>query len=400
MNINRSIFAALVIALAGCGGGGGNNDSTQIIDPPVVVEPPVIVEPPIIVEPPVIIEPEFPVFVEQMNEPDACPTDPNGTDGDYPFSTCDGIPTAADIDYPYTAGNREVAVVDLLAVVDTKLDFELEGLTPQEFAQKEIDFANKVYKDSGVDIMIRLVGIETVEVAVGDLYRQSRAFARGQYEFGELDTWMQESGADYAFLFKQIEEEPIACGVAYYTASREDYRYRRGVTQCFRNTVFQDTTTTRYYERAGETFTHEMGHLFGLDHNIESSMVETPVFQFSYGYLVPGYDPMLSDEWNGYGTIMSYSDKATGRMSDRDAYFVIPETGQSQALGRELGPFNLLGLPRDPATDAVDHLQRVRWYISQLHETYNTPEGGEESELEIFNAAPNHQHAPDDVCLF
>jgi hypothetical protein len=129
------------------------------------------------------------------------------------------------------------------------------------------------------------------------------------------------------------------------------------VSQCHVGEEFNETTTTRYYERASITFTHEMGHLFGMEHNIESATM-TPLFPFSYGYLLPEYEDDKTDEWNGYGTVMSYSDKPTHKMSEPDATFIIPELGIEVLVGSE-------------EADAVAHLNRVRYYMSQLHERYD-----------------------------
>ena len=305
--IKQVSLAVIVGLLAACGGGGSGDDSSPAITippttpPPVIVEPPVV--PPVVVEPPVAppvdvpvvppvdvpVEPPvvIPPVAVQMSKPEECLTDASGNgDATYEFITCDGILVNSDIDFPYDKSNKEIAIIDLLAVVDTKLDEELDGGTYEEFAKREVDLANKLFTDSGVHVQLRLVGVELVEVEKGDLIRQLRYFSAGVREFDEVDSWQEESGADIAFLFKKIEEEPFACGVAYYNDLTRDYKARRGVSQCHINTVFQETSTTRYYERAHETFTHEVGHILGLDHNIESSGVSRgTLFPVSYTHL-------------------------------------------------------------------------------------------------------------------
>jgi hypothetical protein len=114
------------------------------------------------------------------------------------------------------------------------------------------------------------------------------------------------------------------------------------------------------------------------------------LFPFSYGHLIRGYDRDLSDEYNGYGTVMSYSDLPTGRFSDRSERFIIPETGTSQRLGKDRDGFNILGIEMNPATDAVDHLNRVRYYMSQLHEMFNV-------DVPLFNTKTDD---PKQICLF
>ena len=390
--IKHISLAVIIGLLAACGGGGGGNEDSSpaitippteppvvveppitppVVEPPVVVVPPVVVEPPVVVVPPVVVEP--PVVDTQMTKPEECLTDASDTgDVTYPYVTCDGILVRSDIDFPYDKSNTEIAIIDILAVVDTKLDEELDGGSYKEFAQREIDLANELFADSGVYVKLQLVDTKFVEVNRGTLYKQIENFSRGNKEFKDLDKWQNESGADIAFLFKKIEDEPLACGVALYNDLTQEYRYRRGVSQCHINTVFQQTETTRYYERAHETFTHEIGHILGMDHNIASKGVSSALFPHSYGYLIRGYEQDLSNEFNGYGTIMSYSDLPTGRFSDRSERFVIPETSISQRLGKDRNGFDINGIETDPATDGVDHINRVRYYMSQLHEMFNT----------------------------
>jgi hypothetical protein len=368
----KLIFSILsILILVNCGS--GNNSSSAITIPPttpplVVVEPPVT--PPNVVKPPIsVIEPPTEVIEPQMTKPDQCLTDATSTgDSVYQYITCDGLLVRSDIDFPYNESNTEIAIIDLLAVVDTQLNEELDGGTYKEFVQREIDLSNQLFADSGVYVKLRLAGVQLVEVGQGDLYRQIDFFTNSKSEFSDLDKWQQDASADIAFLFKKISIKPIACGVALYNDLTQDMKYRRAVSQCHINTVFQETEVTRYYERAHETFTHEIGHILGMDHDFESAGAPNTLFPFSYGYLVNGYDRNLSKEYNGYGTIMSYSDLATGRFSDRSEFFLIPETGTSQALGKEETTRVYV---KNPATDAVDHLNRVRYYMSQLHEMYN-----------------------------
>jgi len=365
----RIFTVALVLLVAslvleGCGGGGGSAPYTPrtVVDiPPVVVEPPVVappvVEPPVVeppvVEPPVVVPP----VLAQMSKPSECPTVASYTGlADYPYITCDGVPTSGPTSYPYDADNTELALIRVMAVVDTALTLEMrKNLSVVEFVQKQFDYANAIFVQSGVHIQLQVAGIELIEVREGDLLRQYRYFTGSLSEFRGLDDVQDGNEADFAFLFKARAEEPWACGVASLTNDRSDHSKRRGVSQCHVGEEFNDTETTRYYERASITFTHEMGHLFGMEHNVESATM-TPLFPFSYGYLLPEYEDDKTDEWNGYGTVMSYSDKPTYKMSEPDATFVIPELGIEVPVGR----YN--------NADAVAHLNRVRYYMSQRYE--------------------------------
>ena len=337
-------------------------------------------------------------YEPQMSEPTSCPATPTDTGHPwYDYVTCDGVLQSTSVDFAYDPDNTETAIIDLLAVVDTNLtESDTDGLSYTEFVQRELDFANKVFADSGVYIRLRLISMQEVDVADGDLRRQYDAFFNAKAEFEDLDTWQQQADADIAFLFKRIPDKPIACGVASLDATRGLVN-SRGITQCYQNSVFQESAATRYYERAHETFTHEIGHLLGLQHHF-GDHTGPGIFEYSFGYLLPEYNaqsdnPNYAGVWGGYGTIMSYSDLATGRFSDIFSYILIPETGQSVPLGTNGGCFCLIPVQeQQPPTYAVEHLNRVRYVMSQLSE--------HDHDVAFSPAVPLNIEEPVDICLF
>jgi len=312
----------------------------------------------------------------QMAKPDECPTDFSaGIDTRYNYMTCDGILQKSDVNFPYQPVTADAgrAVIDMLVVFDSNIsDEQLDGMTIEEFVDKQFFDANHIYMISGVYTLLRVADIKIVDVQPGDLYRQYAAFFNGRYEFQGLDNWQRDANADMAFLFKAKPSDAIACGVASLDASR-GLDKTRGITQCYHNSQFKSTASTRYYQRANETFAHEVGHLLGAAH--EWNDTDTPgLFEHSYGYNLPGFDlqsdnPNYAGTYGGYGTIMSYADLSTGRFSDPNSTCIIPETGQSVQLGTDGGCFCLDGKEEQPPpTNNTNTIQRTRWLMSQLHE--------------------------------
>ena len=332
----------------------------------------------------------------QMEKPADCPTARSDTgDSRFDYLTCDGIKQKTSVSFPYEPGEG-TAIIDMLIVFDSNITEEdRDGMSIEEFINKQVYELNKIYLESEVNTLVRVAGIQTVEVAPGDLYRQYNAFFNAKYEFQDLDTWQREVDADMAFLFKKRPENPIACGVASLDATK-GLDKTRGITQCFHNSVFQENSTTRYYERAHETFAHEVGHLLGAQHEYRDA--NTPgLFEYSFGYNIEGYNPNSENTdyegiWGGYGTIMSYADLPTGRFSDYDVRREIPETGQSVRLGTMGGCFCLEPIENQPPpTNNAETIRRTRWLMSQLHEHEHAVQ---------FSTKPVEFEVEQDVCLF
>ena len=332
----------------------------------------------------------------QMEKPADCPTTRSDTgDSRFDYLTCDGIKQKTSVSFPYEPGEG-TAIIDMLIVFDSSITEEdRDGMTIEEFVNKQVYELNKLYLESEVNTLVRVSGIQTVEVAPGDLYRQYTAFFNARYEFQGLDTWQREADADIAFLFKKKPEDAIACGVASLDATQGLDR-TRGITQCFHNSVFQENATTRYYERAHETFAHEVGHLLGAQHEYRDAD-QPGLFEYSFGYNIEGYNaqsgnPDYEGIWGGYGTIMSYADLPTGRFSDYNVRREIPETGQSVRLGTMGGCFCLEPIENQPPpTNNAETIRRTRWLMSQLHEHEHAVQ---------FSTKPVEFGREQDICLF
>ena len=333
----------------------------------------------------------------QMEIPDECTTTRTDTgDSRYEYITCDGVKQRTPVSFPYMPREEHAgrAIIDMLIVFDTNITEEdRDGMTVEEFVDKQVFESNHMYMVSGTHTLVRVAGIKMVDVAAGDLYRQYSAFFNARYEFVGLDDWQKEAGADLAFLFKKRPEKPIACGVANIDATR-GLSKTRGITQCFHNSVFQEYETTRYYERAHETFAHEIGHLLGAQHHYLDAD-QPGIFEYSFGHHLSGYNPQSDNPdyegmYGGYGTIMSYADLPTGRFSDYTVECEIPETGQIVDLGTTGGCFCSDPIEERPQpTNNAETIARTRWIMSQLHEMEH---GVQFSPIRADNKV--------DICLF
>lgn len=293
---------------------------------------------------------------------ESCPSDFSFTDDpNFDYVNCDGILQRTDVNFPYSEDSTYVNTIEILFLVDSRLD--TEGLTQEAFVEREIEFANSVFENSGVFIKLSIADIRTIELSQTRSLRSNiRYLGDRRYEYRDVNAWMIEANADLTYVFLNPRQNPEFCGAAYIDAST-DISKRVGIVQCYQNTVFQPDYL-RYYNRAHETFVHEVGHNLGLEHDIDNTSNLNGIFPFSLGYVIPNTTETYSDGsvFNGYGTIMSYSDEATKMFSNPDLTFTLPD-GRIVANGDNGNSFSLFP---PPETNAVYSLNRVRTYMSNL----------------------------------
>ena len=347
----------------------------------------------------------------QMTIPQDCPTARTDTgDSRYGYLTCDGVKQKTGVSFPYQPRSEHAgrAIIDMLFVVDTALTEEdRDGMTVEEFVDKQIYESNHMYISSGTYTLVRRAGIVMVDVAPGDLYRQYSAFFKERYEFQGLSEWQREAQADLAFLFKKRPEEPIACGVANLDATGGIDK-TRGILQCFHNSTFQEYEITRYYQRAHETFAHEIGHLLGAQHEYNDINGSYGLFEYSYGHHLTGYNPQVDNPdyggiYGGFGTIMTYADLPTGRFSDYNVRCTFGEgtgeyEGQSVPLGTTGGCFCSDPIEdRPPPTNNAETILRTRWVMSQLHEMEHSVQFSPITNMEMDGLSVEEDP---EICLF
>lgn len=307
-----------------------------------------------------------------------CPTSASGQGGEFPYITCDGIRQRTSVDFAYSPESTYINTIDLLIIFDPAVD--TEGLSRDEFIQRELDFVNETFRRSNVYIELNVVSVREQEIAEDETLR-TLIYPLGDNRgiFSWVTDEQQKVGADIAFLFLSRRADAIACGVAFLDGTREIGK-TRGITQCYMNSVFQPDYL-RYYNRAHETFTHEIGHILGLSHDFKNVSNNPGIFEYSYGYQKDGVE---------LGTIMSYSNEAFNRFSD--PYESEEVDGVSYRIGNNTTGCFGLDCVSEPITDATEHLNRVRDTMSKLDEYHQIGTG---------NFQFNSDTPPDEgVCYF
>jgi hypothetical protein len=153
-----------------------------------------------------------------------------------------------------------------------------------------VAMANQAYKNSLVNIKLRLVGmVEVPYVETGNMANALLALT-DQYDTSteNLRTLRETYSADLVSL---ISADANYCGLGYVMAHPD---------QSFSSYAVSVVHDDHYYTCLGNhTFAHELGHNMGNTHNIEDSSFPG-AFSYSYGYRLCVADI-------GFRTVMSYA---------------------------------------------------------------------------------------------
>jgi len=181
-----------------------------------------------------------------------------------------------------------------------------------KLVQRVIDDTNAAYAASKVNVTLRLVGSGLAPVAESGAgtcktlvtFRENKA----------VQEWRNRTKADFGMLLSLDTGSYIGCASLYIINGNVD--------------AFDVMKTSAI---ASKTGAHEIGHLQGLDHNIENTTM-TPAFPWGYGYRFCA--PLATD---GFRDIMSYP-CANGLKGARQNFFGNPDlafrnrpTGTQQA---------------------------------------------------------------------
>ena len=189
--------------------------------------------------------------------------------------------------------DRSITYVDVFIYFDQNI-----GGNPKPFIDAEIAKANEIFQRSGVYIRLNLVGYEVVNMGVEKASTTLTKMDSAQGVFRNIQAQRRNSGADIIHTFTTEDTRRAMCGVAYLGGykGRWNYRDNLSVSVC----------------HGGETFVHEIAHIFGSDHDEANAGAG-----FHYWYSL-GYNVRNQQGFDHISTVMSYGNAEVGVFSSPD----------------------------------------------------------------------------------
>lgn len=233
-----------------------------------------------------------------------------------------------------------------------------------------VEHANQAYRNSDVDVQLRLVGTEPVQGSYGSVdgnvlgrFRSDSNVARLRQQYGAdlvaLISTPQRSGAGYI------------CGVGYQPGGNEN------------TGRFYSNASAYGYSMTGvscgyNTFTHELGHNMSLGHSHAQNSFGS-VFPWGRGHGVSGL----------FSTVMAYPQSYGTR--NHLAQFASPD--QVRCEGQPCGS----DINRSDGADAVTAINRLAAQVADFMPTAVIDDGDpEEEEPDTGNPGDGNPGDPDD----
>jgi len=191
-----------------------------------------------------------------------------------------------------SAGSADGPVIDLMVLYTT-------AKQTTDYAKQRIkyltDVSNQAYKDSGINMSLRLVHARPTSYVENNANSQAlNDLANDRGAFAGTAALRNQYGADLVMLFRPLYAQTAgSCGTAYVGFANGG----NGIANYGYGTIgdgYSKDVMSNYYCGAN-TFTHEIGHSLGNVHDREYSSF-TGKFSYSYAWGIK----------NKFGTIMSY----------------------------------------------------------------------------------------------
>ena len=202
---------------------------------------------------------------------------------------------------PTTDAAAASTVIDVLVVYTTKAKNNASGQAGIEAKiTNAVAMANQAYINSKIDMQINLVGTaETNYAETGNMSTSlSDLTGTGDGKMDEVHSLRNQYGADQVAL---ISADTNYCGLSYTMNSS-------WLSTAFAPYAFSVVHDDSVYAcLSNQTFAHELGHVQGDQHDIDSS-ANAGAYSYSYGYRLcqtGGFRTVMSYECTG-GTRISY----------------------------------------------------------------------------------------------
>ncbi len=191
-----------------------------------------------------------------------------------------------------TVGSTDNVVVDLMVLYTT---VNQTAAYAKQRIQYLVDLSNQAYKDSGINMRLRLVHARPTDYVESNANAQALSDLTGDKgAFAGTSALRSQYGADLVVLFRPLYAQTAgSCGTAYVGFANGGNGDANSGFGTIGDGSSKDAQSNYYC--GVNTFTHEIGHNLGNVHDREYSNFSGK-FEYSYAWGVAGK----------FGTIMSY----------------------------------------------------------------------------------------------